>query len=244
MKDRVLVVQHDDLSPLGAIAEHLASEGISPTIIEPHRGDPMPSAAQFDILFVLGGQMEVWQEREHGWLVPEKAFIRHWVKDLDKPMLGICLGHQLLADALGGRVARARRGEGSLTTIALTEAGTQHPVYSGFGATKLAVSWHGSEVTDLPAKATTLSTTSDCAVSSFSVGSAAIGVQYHVEATGSQTDEWALSPAGAQHLVNLHGADDVPRVRQALAGARPDLWINSQRFYYNFMRLARENLAR
>lgn len=244
MKSRVLVIQHDDLSPLGAIAEHFASDGIMPAIIEPHRGDTFPNLEDFDILVLLGGQMEVWQEQNHRWLIPEKAVIRHWVNDLDKPLLGICLGHQLLADALGGRVAKAQRGEAAVTNIQFTDAGVNHPLYAGFGKSKRAVSWHGSEVTVVPPNAIVLGHTSDCAISCFAVGSAAVGVQYHVEATGWQTDAWAATPDGAKHLVQLHGEEGVPLVQKVITDAKFELWINSRRLYENFMQLARKTLAR
>ncbi len=244
MKLRVLVIQHDDLSPLGAIAEHFSSDGIAPEIIEPHRGEKFPKLDHFDILVLLGGQMEVWQEQDHRWLVPEKAVIRHWVNDLDKPLLGICLGHQLLADALGGRVAKANRGEAAVTNIQFTDAGVNHPLYAGFGKSKRAISWHGSEVTTVPPHAVVLGHTSDCATSCFVAGSAAVGVQYHVEATGWQTDAWAATPDGAQHLVQLHGEKGVPLVQKVMADAKPELLINSRRFYENFMQLARNTLAR
>jgi GMP synthase-like glutamine amidotransferase len=238
MKPRVLVVQHDALSPLGAIGEHFATDGITPTIIEPHLGDALPDLERFDILVLLGGQMEVWQEQEHPWLVAEKAAIRYWVNELDRPLLGICLGHQLLADALGGRVGRAEYGEAALTNIELTAAGQRHPVYQGFGGAKAAISWHGSEVTALPQNATLLSTTAGCAVSSFSVGTAAVGVQYHIEATGSQTEDWAATPDGARHLERLHGPEHVLLARRTMSDAKLMLWQNSRRFYDNFMALS------
>ena len=70
-------------------------------------GQAIPSLAPYDFLFVLGGSQDTWQEDEHPWLKDEKEAIREWVMDRAKPYFGVCLGHQLLAAALGGEVALA-----------------------------------------------------------------------------------------------------------------------------------------
>lgn len=240
---RVLVVLNDPVSPLGSFSEHFAADGISPTTFEPQSGAPIPDLDRFDILVVLGGRMEVWEEKEHPWLAAEKEAVRQWVA-ADKPLLGICLGHQLLADALGGQVKRAEPGEAALTEIKLTEAGISHPIFSGFGPSKKAISWHGSEVSKLPTGARLLASTADCHVTSFAVGSAAVGVQYHVEATTVQTNEWSCMADGAAHVERLHGAGSVEVVCGTIASAMPELSANSRRFYDNFMALARARLPR
>ncbi len=244
MEPRVLVFQHAAFCPLGTLGDSLAEEGIEPTVVELDRGGTIPDLDDFDILFVLGGPMETWQEKQHPWLAPEKAAIRKWVEEFDKPLLGICLGHQVLADALGGKVAPAPVGEVGVTDIKLASAGKKSPVFSGFGASKRAINWHGSEIKQLPSRAKLLASTGGCPITAFSVGSAAFGLQYHVEATTELVKEWAETPGGAAQVTRLHGPDGARRVEEEVAAAMPELRANARRFYDNFMGAARRRLTR
>ncbi len=100
---RILVFQHIECEHPGMFRNYFAELGVEWAVVELDQGQPIPNLNPYDALWVMGGPMDVWDVEEHPWLIQEKEAIRLWVKELKRPYLGLCLGHQLLADALGGR---------------------------------------------------------------------------------------------------------------------------------------------
>jgi len=100
---RILVFQHIECEHPGMFRNYFAELGVEWDVVELDQGQPIPNLNPYDALWVMGGPMDVWDVEEHPWLIQEKEAIRLWVKELKRPYLGLCLGHQLLADALGGR---------------------------------------------------------------------------------------------------------------------------------------------
>ena len=104
---KLLVFQHIDCEHPGILREFLRADGIEYRAVELDAGDEIPALEDYDALWVMGGPMDVWDIEEHPWLVPEKRAIRRWITELERPFLGVCLGHQLLADSAWRVMRRA-----------------------------------------------------------------------------------------------------------------------------------------
>ncbi|HEY0331976.1 MAG TPA: type 1 glutamine amidotransferase [Rhodopseudomonas sp.] len=231
---RFLVFQHIDIEHPGIFREFWRAEGISWDAIELDAGEPIPALEAYDALVVMGGPMDVWQERAHPWLAPEKAAIRRFVRELNRPYLGICLGHQLLADALGGAVALGNSPEVGLGAVALTAAGFADPLFAGFANPVETFQWHGAEVTRLPEGAELLAGNEACAVQAFRVG-LAYGLQYHVEITEETVPQWRQLPAYAASLDTALGPQRAASLAAETAARLPAFATAARRLNKNFL---------
>jgi len=236
---RLLVFQHIACEHPGVFREHLARDGVEWTAVELDAGEPIPDLAGYDALWVMGGPMDVWQEDAHPWLAPEKVAIREAVLDRGMPFLGVCLGHQLLAAALGGEVGPAREPEVGIIEVELTEAGRAHPLLAGLPARGACLQWHSAEVLRAPEDAVVLARSPACAVQAMAVGPRAFGLQYHVELTEATVPEWAGVPAYTASLERALGPGAVPRLQAEAAARMAEFNRDAERLYRNFMAVAR-----
>ncbi|MBI5132650.1 MAG: type 1 glutamine amidotransferase [Rhodopseudomonas palustris] len=234
---RLLVFQHVDVEHPGIFREFWRDAGIAWDAVELDAGEPIPDLEAYDALIVMGGPMDVWQEDEHPWLVAEKAAIRRFVTDLQRPYLGICFGHQLLAAALGGVVQLGKVPEVGPGTVELTQAGAADPLFAGLSTPVRTFQWHGAEVASLPAGCEVLARNDACAVQAFRFGAMAYGIQYHVELTDVTVPEWQQIPAYAASLETALGPERAARLADDTRKLLPDFAAAARQLNDNFLKV-------
>jgi GMP synthase-like glutamine amidotransferase len=235
---RILVFQHVAIEHPAIFRDFLAEDGIAWDAVELDEGAPIPGLAGYDQLWVMGGPMDVWEEDSNPWLVAEKRAIREAVIDRRMPYLGFCLGHQLLAASLGGRVGKAAKAEVGVLEVELTKAGRADPLFAGIGDRFKALQWHGAEVQTPPPGSLVLAQSPLCAVQAMRVGSRAFSMQYHCEILPETVAEWAAIPTYACSLDAALGPRSMPVLQGAAAREMANFNREARRIYRNFMAVA------
>ena len=202
---RILVFQHTETVHPGVFRDYLAGDGADLTFVEFEKGASIPALEGFDALWVMGGPMDVWEVDEHPWLEGEIAAIREAVVTRGMGYFGLCLGHQLLAAALGGKVGVARTPEVGVLPIDLNGEGLQSPWFAGIESGFHALEWHYAEVVEPPQGARILASTPACPVQAMSWGERAVSLQFHLESTRDTIEEWRSIPGTDELIVEAMG---------------------------------------
>ncbi len=170
--------------------------------------EPLPNLERFDCLLILGGPMSIHDELEHIWLKAEKWFVRQ-VIDSGKPLLGICLGAQLIADALGARVYRGEQKEIGWYPVELTPEFIRHPLGTKLPEQLTPLHWHG-ETFELPEGAIRMASSAVTRNQGFLYHDRVCALQFHLEATQASAAELAACCADElQEEGMIQGSDEI-----------------------------------
>jgi len=236
---RILIFQHIACEHPGTFREFMRDDGVVTRTVELDDGEPIPPLDAFDALMVMGGPMDVWQKEKHPWLEPEIAAIRDWVAARRRPFLGFCLGHQLLAEALGGTVEAAGRPEIGVMSVELTGAGRNSAFLTDVPHEISCFQWHSAEVTRAPDGADVLASSPDCTINAMSWGARAFSIQFHVEITAKTVTQWGQVPEYATALETTFGDGALSRLKKDVGKHVAGFKDVSKRLYTNFMAVAR-----
>ncbi len=204
-------LEHQSYEGPGRIADWARARGHALTRTALHAGEPMPSLESFDLLVVMGGSMNIYEHREHPWLVEEKRFLGEVIA-AGKPVLGICLGAQLLADALGGKVFQNAEKEIGWWPVRVFD---RRAPFAHFPDRLTVMHWHG-DTFSLPPGARAVAESAGCAQQAFVQGDRVVGLQFHLE----------QGPVAVAELAAACAAELVParyvQTRAQLVELQPD----------------------
>jgi len=190
----ILVVEHEADCPPGWLGEWLLDEGESLDVRRPYDGDALPAdLADHAGLVVLGGAMGARDDEKHPWLTPTKALLRTAVAE-DVPALGVCLGHQLAAEALGGRIAANPGGQQiGLFQIGWLPAAGSDALVGALVGTSRGLQWNDDVVVEAPAGSVVLARAVTGEIQALRYARRVWGVQWHPEIGADILAPWADS---------------------------------------------------
>jgi GMP synthase (glutamine-hydrolysing) len=188
---RVLVVQHERGTGAGWVGDWLTEAGLVLEVSHPYAGDELTPVTTYDGAVVLGGAMAPTDDERCPWLPTVRQLMAEAVEGA-VPLLGVCLGAQLLALACGGAVRRGVLGpELGVLDIEVHPAASDDPLFAGLASPSPVVQWHWEEISALPAGATLLAGSRAYANQVFRIGDRAWGIQGHPEVTALIAAQWA-----------------------------------------------------
>jgi len=203
----ILVFKHMPSQNPGIFRNFAEKQNIRFVEIDLHAGEEIPDLTLYDGLWVMGGSMNVWEEDKYPWLIEEKKAIKCAVQELNMPFLGICFGHQLLAEAIGGRAEKTDQYEVGLFEIEPTKEGQDHPLLNNLGVSTKWVNVHLVEVVRPPQGAIILARSTNCHNHIMQVGEYAYSCQFHPEVCGHTLDGWMKIPGIPESIEELLGEE-------------------------------------
>ncbi|HZX36144.1 MAG TPA: gamma-glutamyl-gamma-aminobutyrate hydrolase family protein [Thermodesulfobacteriota bacterium] len=208
---KAVVIQHVPHEGLGAIGNALAAFGISAEFVRVYRGERVPAVLERGtLLIVLGGPMGVYESERYPFLKDELNLLERAFKK-DSPVLGICLGSQLMAKAAGAKVYKGGKKEIGWYDVTLTGDGARDGIFLSFPEKFRVFQWHG-DTFDVPQGARLLASSAGFPNQLIRIGKRAYGIQFHLEVTERMIYEWLKE--NSEELASLKGVIEPEEIKK------------------------------
>ncbi|MDF3068812.1 MAG: glutamine amidotransferase class-I [Polyangiaceae bacterium] len=224
----LLAVRHVHFEHLGALEPLFTAAGYTVRYVEA----PTTRFSELEpaeLLVLLGGPLSVNDEQDYPFLTDELSFVAAQLR-AERPVLGLCLGAQLMARSLGDRVYPMGHKEIGWSPLTPTEAGARHALRHLLSPALSVLHFHG-ETFDLPAGAELLASTPLCKNQAFSLGPRALGLQFHPEVTAEQLESWWVGHTGELGAAGL----SIPRLRAESYEKAPPLLAKLRAFVSDWL---------
>lgn len=195
MRPLVLVIQNEIDDPVALVGQWITEVGVDVEVIHAYRDENVPTSlpAKYSGAITMGGYMGANDDIEFPWLIEARSLIKDVIAN-DIPFFGICLGGQLLATALDGKVDLSPVPEIGVSSFRVTADAAQDSVFGHLaGKEVIAAEWHKDYITDLPDEAVILAGNDACPVQAFRIGENVYGVQFHPEIDAEIFASWAAT---------------------------------------------------
>ena len=233
---RLLVCQHVPYEILGTLDPLLRNAGFRIRYVNFGRHpDASPDISRYHGLVVLGGPMNCDQSDRYPHLTTEVELIRQAI-EAGKPVLGICLGSQLIARALGARVFKNPVKEIGWYELNPTPDGNDDPLFSNLQPTQKIFQWHG-DTFEIPDGAVQLASSPDCTNQAFRYGDNVYGLQFHLEVDEPLIGRWLNTPINVRELEHLGDPERAARIRQETPLYVDDAVQLGNRVFGDFIRI-------
>lgn len=210
---RLLVIQHVPHERLGTFESAFAKAGCRILRLDVYEPKVQwPSLDDVDGVVVMGGPMSVYQQGRYPFIAKELSLLRQAIKH-ELPILGVCLGAQLLAHALGAKVMPAQQKEIGWYPLMRESGAEGDGLFSAFGQTETVFQWHGDTCT-LPQGAVRLASSPLCTEQAFRYRDNVYALQFHLEMTEALIRAWMRNPGNARELSALRGLIDPMAIRR------------------------------
>jgi len=230
---KFLVLQHINIEHPGIFLKFMKEDNIKIDTIELDEDEKIPNLDPYDAMIVMGGPMDTWQEETFPWLKPEKEAINKFVAINKKPYLGLCLGAQLLSEAIGGKVRKMKTPEIGVLKVSIKD---NQSLFKGLNKELKVLQWHSYEVHGLPSNTDLLASSTDCKVQAFSSGNA-FGLQFHVEQTNETVPQWACVPEYKSALENTLGSNALEKFKNDVEKNLSIFNNSAKTIYENFKKI-------